>query len=121
MVEAGYSFCIALFALHELDAVRCHEWRLIPLIRRLPDNIGYTVFVAAHLPLFLLIFWLGWHSTPETKNAFYIFVGVFSIVHIWLHKLFASHPANEFNNPFSQTLIWGWGATGLLLLALMAV
>jgi len=55
------------------------------------------------------------------KERLLHFVGAFSIAHIGLHKLFAHHPANEFNNPFSQILIGGWGATGLLLLALMAV
>ena len=32
---------------HELDAVANHEWRVLPLLCRLPDDAGMVVFVIA--------------------------------------------------------------------------
>ena len=77
MAEIVSTLCVSLFVLHELDAVHRHEWRVFPLIRRLPDEVGFTVFVTLHLPIFLLIFWLETFSTPEVARAFYIFLGTF--------------------------------------------
>lgn len=37
---------------HELDAMLNNEWRVLPLTSGLPDEMGQTVFVLAHIPLF---------------------------------------------------------------------
>ncbi len=36
---------------HEMDAVRCQEWAIFPLLARLEDRTGYYVFVTAHILL----------------------------------------------------------------------
>lgn len=119
MIEFAYSICVAMFVLHELDAVQRREWRVFPLMRVLPDPKGYIVFVLTHLPLLCLIFWFGFYSSTTVEFKFRLLFGLFSIVHIGLHKWFESHPAYEFKNPFSKLLIWGWGISGAVLLALM--
>ena len=48
-----FTFYLGLSTLltHELDAMSNHEWRVLPLIRVLPDNIGMLVFVAINVPI----------------------------------------------------------------------
>ena len=40
---------------HELDAVLNHEWRVLPLLRSLPDELGTIVFVAVHIPIVAVV------------------------------------------------------------------
>ncbi len=106
---------------HELDAVRRHEWRIMPLINRLSDEAGFAVFVLSHIPLFGLLSWLlfGAHNDLMSPSR-QVFSG-FCVVHVLLHWLFRNHPANEFDNPFSQFLIWGCGMAGAIYLLLVLI
>ena len=46
---------IALLNAHELDAIQQHEWRFFPFLRPFSDVTAYRIFVAAHVPLLVLI------------------------------------------------------------------
>jgi hypothetical protein len=104
-----YHAMLAAFVSHELDAVKRHEWRVMPLLRRLPDRLGERFFIWAHLPLLLAILWWGEAPNPE---AFRFGLSIFAMVHVWLHWLFRKHPAYEFNNASSWALILLTGALG---------
>jgi len=110
-----YDLALALFITHELDAIKRREWRMFPGTHLLDDKAGYTVFTLAHVPLFAVIFWLS-DSQSAHAPAFRLGMAVFLIIHVGLHIAFARHPANEFNNPFSQTIIWAAGGMGVLYL-----
>lgn len=99
---------------HEIDAALRHEWRLLPLIRRLPDKTGERVFIWAHVPLFFGVAVIV--SAGESSIAAQALSG-FAIAHVGLHWLFRNHPANEFGTYGSQALIWGAGAFGAAHLA----
>lgn len=43
---------LSLLTMHEMDAIRCREWRIFPILSMLCDKAGYIVFVFAHIPLF---------------------------------------------------------------------
>ena len=47
---------LAFLMTHELDAINCQEWRMLPLLNFLDDNIGYQVFTILHVPVFAAIF-----------------------------------------------------------------
>ena len=53
----NFTFYLGMAALftHELDAMPNHEWRMIPFLRMLSDDVGMFVFVIAHVPLFALL------------------------------------------------------------------
>ncbi len=58
MIGHGYFYLAVTFLLlHEMDAVRCREWRIFPGLSLLKDNTGYGVFMLAHVPLYLLLVW----------------------------------------------------------------
>jgi hypothetical protein len=104
----GLSFLVT----HELDAIQRHEWRMFPLTAPLPERTGYRVFTAAHLPLFLLLFW--GLSSPDDAVRVPLMNGLsaFCVIHVGLHLLFLRHPLNQFASPFSWLLIGGAGLCG---------
>ena len=106
MPDILYWALLGAFFTHELDAVKRHEWRVLPLLRALPDAVGEQVFIWAHVPLFAAILMTG------TDDAVRLGVAAFAVLHIGLHWLFRRHPAYEFNNASSWALILLTGALG---------
>ena len=47
-----FYFSLGTLFTHELDAMTSYEWRLIPILRSLPEALGMTAFVIIHIPLF---------------------------------------------------------------------
>lgn len=118
MADIFYWAMISAFVTHELDAVKRHEWRVLPLTSFLPEKIGEQVFIWAHVPLFLLILW---YSRAGVHKPFAIGVSVFSVIHVFLHWIFRKHPGYEFNNVSSWSLIILTGVLGAAhLLATLA-
>ena len=105
-----YTMLAFLFT-HELDAVKRHEWRILPLTSFLPERLGEQVFIWVHVPLFLAILWFA-GSNPN--SGFALLLSAFSIVHVGLHWLFRNRPRNEFNTLGSWALILATGLFGTL-------
>lgn len=103
---------------HELDAMPNHEWRVLPLVGALPDDVAPIVFVALHVPIFAALLALVGSSDPRTRSLSRLGVGVFLVVHGLLHVAFMGHAAYEFSSLLSQTLIFGGAAFGALYLVL---
>lgn len=103
----GLSFIL----LHEMDAVDKKEWRIFPGLNRLSDDWGYKVFVAAHLPLYVLLFWGIW---GDHGNATEVMKGmdIFFVAHLGAHILMKNHPKNLFKGWLSWTFIIGAGVAG---------
>jgi len=53
---------LSLLTIHEMDAIRCREWRIFPGLSLLSDKLGHIIFVFAHIPLFFFVFWQLKHS-----------------------------------------------------------
>jgi len=119
LADALFSFGLALLLAHELDAVRAHEWRLLPVMRRVPDAKGRNAFILIHVPLIALLLWLA-AAPADPRFWFQVAVDTFCIVHVALHQGFVSHPNYEFHAPLSRGLIYGTGAVGILHLLLLA-
>lgn len=112
-----YFTTVAFLITHELDAVKRHEWRVLPLTSFLPDVIAARVFIWAHVPLFLGLFYFGGADpfSPVAKA-----LSAFAILHVGLHWGFRRHPKNEFNTAGAWALIIGAGVFGAAhLLALL--
>lgn len=104
---------IALLNAHELDAIQQHEWRFFPFLRPFSDATAYRIFVAAHVPLLVLIL-----ANLESR-PFQIGLDVFLIVHAGLHYALRNHPLITFNNPFSRLWIYGAALVSALHLLLL--
>ncbi|QPH53361.1 DUF6713 family protein [Pontivivens ytuae] len=116
MADLAFALMAGFFFTHELDAMRRHEWRILPLLRDLPEARGEAVFVWLHVPLFAALLWLALQGAATVGAAA---LSTFAVIHVGLHWLFRTHPANEFDNLTSWILIGGAGLFGLVHLALL--
>lgn len=103
---------LSFLTLHEMDAIRCKEWRIFPGLSLLSDKIGQVLFVFAHLPLFYFIFWQLTYS--QDIKAFMKGFNIFMIVHLLLHILFLKHKNNEFKDWISWSVIIGSSLCGII-------
>ncbi len=110
---------LAIFLVHELDAIQRHEWRIFPIIRKLKDEIAYYWFTILHIPLFFLLLWLMYHPSESTRFWFQISMDVFFIVHMVLHKLLNSDKKCEFVGVFSKVIIFSMGIVGMAHLSVL--
>lgn len=108
----GFGF----LATHELDAVTQSEWRLLYLLRAMPEPLARDVFVALHVPLFALLLWLCHHPRPVLREGSRMALAIFLVVHVGLHLRLQAHPLYHFHGLLSQALILGGGACGLCYL-----
>ncbi len=103
---------LSLIVMHEMDAIRCREWRIFPGLSFLDDKTGRTIFLFAHIPIF---YWLFWQLTNSLDTGtFRIGFDIFLIFHFGLHLLFLKHKNNEFKDWISWSIITGSGICGLL-------
>ncbi len=100
---------------HELDAVKMKEWKMVPILSILKEQTGYYIFIALHIPLFILLFWGLYGSYPNEVNTTLIFwLDISFIVHFFLHLGFLRHKNNLFKSAFSWILITGTGICAIL-------
>jgi hypothetical protein len=114
-----FAIAFAFLATHELDAMRCREWRIHPFFSWMEEATGNAAFVLAHVPVFAALFWFAFLTPDEALRAATTFwISVFCIVHVGLHIAFLWHPKNEFRSALSWSLIVGAGLFGALDLVL---
>ncbi len=104
---------LALLFTHELDAVANHEWRLLPLIKRLPDNYGFSLFIFLHIPLFASLVALVASTNTKIRIGSRIGISFFLVIHGVLHALFIGSLNYEFTSLSSNILIFGGALTGM--------
>lgn len=95
-----------------------HEWRLLPLVRALPDDIGMILFVAMHVPIFAVLIALIASSNPRTRVLSRVILGAFLVIHALLHALFMRHPHYEISSLLSEILIFSGAMLGAVYLTL---
>ncbi|MEA5476364.1 DUF6713 family protein [Pseudanabaena galeata UHCC 0370] len=111
-----FNLGLATLSTHELDAVTQSEWHLLYILNNLPEQIAADTFVVLHVPLFTIIFWLGFNENLKVKKWARIIFSLFLIIHVGLHKALENHPLYTFNSLISKCLIFGAGLIGLLYL-----
>ena len=111
-------FCFLL--VHEMDAIKCKEWRIFPLTSRMDDETGYSVFTLLHVPLYALLLW-GLFGDTGLSRALIFGLDAFFVVHVVLHLHFRDHPEYRFRSALSWLLILGAGAFGALDLMLFVL
>lgn len=111
MEHFSFYLGLSLILMHEMDAIRCHEWRFFPLTFFLDDRIGLIVFLFAHIPLYM---WLFQGLAGIHQASFMTGLNYFFIIHGLLHILYLWHPKNEFKDWISWTIIAGNAVCGVL-------
>jgi hypothetical protein len=98
---------ISLLFAHEVDAVLQAEWRLLYVLREMPEPLAAQWFVAIHVPLFVLVLGLVYHSALNKQTVSRIAISAFAIVHAGLHFRLRNDPLNLFEPTLSLALIYG--------------
>lgn len=55
----SFTGCVALLLAHELDAVYRKEWRLLPVLRGMRDEVAVFAFILIHVPLIVALIGSG--------------------------------------------------------------
>jgi hypothetical protein len=108
---------LGLFFSHELDAVVQTEWRLLYVLRDLPELEAMQAFIWLHVPLFAIIAWLTHHGAPRVQIWSRASFSAFLVVHAILHFRLSANPLYTFDSPLSIALIYGGAIAGLGYLA----
>ena len=116
MRNALFYLGLATLFTHELDAIANHEWRIMPILRSFPEEVGFTTFVLLHIPIFAVLISLVSSSNGRVRRLSRIGVGVFLLAHAGLHMLFAGEASYEFSSSLSNVLIFGGALVGGLYL-----
>ena len=110
----------SLFVVHELDAVRCREWRMIYGLNHLNDDTAYRLFAALHVPMLAVALWVFVQANVDFRYWFETTFDAFLIAHLGLHLAFTNHPENRFTSRFSKAVIalmaLGGGVHGVLFI-----
>ena len=107
---------LSFFTMHEMDAIRCKEWRIFPGLSSLNDKWGYLIFMFAHIPIFFFIYINLFNA--ESPNTFITGFNIFLVVHLLMHIFYLKHKKNEFKDWISWILIIGSGLFGIIGLLL---
>ena len=110
MTDFLFYLAFATLVAHELDAVHKHEWRLLFVLRTMPDDSARRAFVLIHIPLFATLFWLLAYPVESTQFWTMLSLDVFMMVHAGLHWRLSDHPRYEFHELYSRFIIHGTAA-----------
>ncbi|NNL66557.1 MAG: hypothetical protein HKP30_09965 [Myxococcales bacterium] len=112
MQAVFYYLGIAFLFTHELDAMTHAEWRLLFVLRDLPEGTASPWFVALHVPAFFFILWLSQHGRARVRDGTRFAVAAFLVIHAVLHAGLSSAPDYGFHGALSQVLIAGAAVFG---------
>ena len=118
MKQAVFYTGLGALLTHELDAVAKGEWRVLPGLNALSDDVGMLVFIVLHVPIFALVVALVASERRIVRDRSRLAIAAFLVVHAGLHFFFRHHPEYQFSSLLSLTLIYGGAAAGGLYLLL---
>jgi hypothetical protein len=118
MKELAFYLGLGALFTHELDAMPNHEWRGLPLVGALPDDVGMAVFVALHVPLFAGVIALVASRNARIRAVSRAGIAAFMVLHGVLHALSMGDPTYEFSSALSNALIFGTAVLGVTYLVL---
>lgn len=118
MKNAVFYLTLGTLFTHEIDAISSYEWRLLPVLNSMTDQMGMTVFLLLHIPLFAVIVALVASRNNRTRHLSRLVLSGFILLHAILHIWFSSDPNYSFISNASNWLIFGGAGLGAIYLAL---
>lgn len=107
-----FNIGLTFMLIHEMDAVRCREWRIFPGLSSLKEPLAFRIFILAHFPLLIALFWTL--KSIENQSELIFWLDIFFVIHVFLHLAYLKHKNNEFKDWISWTLIIGAAIFGIL-------
>ena len=103
---------------HELDAISNHEWRVLPILRSLPELTAMNTFILLHIPVFAVLVALVASTNVQLRERSRLGVSIFLVVHALLHFWFRNDVSYEFASTMSNVLIFGGALLGAVHIAI---
>ncbi|MEO1034501.1 MAG: DUF6713 family protein [Pseudomonadota bacterium] len=116
--SAVFMLGLGVLFTHELNAMQHAEWRVLPLLRALDDDLGRDLFVLLHIPLFAGIVAAVASTAAKLRTRSRLVVAAFLVIHGGLHFLYTDHAAYTFSGPIANGLIYGGAVCGAVYLLL---
>jgi hypothetical protein len=114
-----FFIAVSLLLMHEMDAIDKKEWRLMFVLRRLPDEGAIRWYILIHQPLFVALLALVAAGPSTPVRWLETAVDAFLIVHLGLHERIVMRGDPAFDNPFSRWLIRAAAAVATIHIVLM--
>jgi hypothetical protein len=121
MGDLLFFVAVSSLLMHEMDAIDKKEWRLMFVLRKLPDEGALRWFILLHLPLFVGLLALVAAGPSTTTRWVEGGVDAFLLVHAALHENMSRTTDKAFANRFSRSLIWAAAAFGAAHLVYLLV
>ncbi|MCP3993753.1 MAG: hypothetical protein GY722_01630 [bacterium] len=121
MGDLIFFLAISSLLLHEMDAIDKKEWRLLFVLRKLPDEGALRWFILLHLPLLVALLALVAAEPSTATRSIEGGVDVFLIGHAVLHEILSVRGDSSFASTFSRVLIWSAGLFAALHLLYLVV
>ncbi len=84
--------------MHEFDACHKGEWRMLNFLRNLRQETQYKIFLYAHIPLTLFLFFYLFTVISFNNIILWIIVNIFLIIHFGLHVIARKWKSNVFDS-----------------------
>lgn len=120
-VGRRHAWLFALFLCHELDAMVRAEWRLLPVLRSMPDEAARDAFNLLHVPLVGVPIWLLVSFGEPVRRRTIAVLEWLLIVHAAAHALLRGAEAYQFEPPVETITVFGAAAAAALHRVLDAV
>ena len=118
LVDLLFFLAFSALLAHELDAVHKREWRLLFILRKMPEDTARRVFVLIHVPVIAILLWLVMNPVDSIRYWAMLGMDTFMVVHAGLHFRLRNHDANRFGTMHSRMLIYGPALTALIHISL---
>ena len=109
---------VLFFFLHEFDAFKRGEWKMMAFLRKLKDEQQYLVFLYAHVPLTIFMFYYVWTVFASSNFVLWLVVNILWVLHLLLHLVATKWKSNVFTSRHSFMFIAGAAITGVANLCL---
>ncbi|HPQ45128.1 MAG TPA: hypothetical protein PKZ42_12980 [Syntrophales bacterium] len=119
LIVAMSAFGVLFLFMHELDACYKGEWRMFAFLRRFKEETQYLIFLYAHIPLTLFLFYYLWTVVSFSNIILWVLVNIFCVLHFALHIIARTWKSNVFQSIHSFIFIGGAALTGLVNLLLV--
>ncbi len=110
---------VVFILMHEFEAFYREEWKMMKFLRKFKEETQYQIFLYAHIPLTLFIFYFMYTVVSFSNIILWIIVNVFMILHFLLHLIARKWESNVFKSINSFVFIGGAAITGFINLCLI--
>jgi hypothetical protein len=116
-----FSVILSLLLVHEMDAIRAKEWKMIIVLKNMSEEAAYRLFTLIHIPLYVAVIFMLFHGGAVASYLLKIVIDVFLLGHAIIHFGFRKHSDNGFKTWFSKSIIYSMSALALFHLCLLLV